>query len=152
VKEALPMKLATTVIVLETLIIGILLGLLLAVNQPVPRDQPDLLTHFDQTDFERIKEMLTRFEEGKGDNLTILRWGIDSGPFVYDFYTDGQVLHLRADLTRDYMSTAPGKTEYVCKSVTLEETAEFYNVELYECKDYPKEQHVQMITFRKDEL
>lgn len=146
------MKFLKVIVVVETLIIGVLLGLLLAVNQPAARDQPNLITHFDQTDLWRVKEMIHRFEEGQGDNLTFLQWGIDSGPFIYDFYNDGRELHLMVDQTRDYMSANPAKTEYVCRAIELVESDDYYNVELSVCRNYPQDQRIPMVSFPKENL
>ena len=147
------MKFIKVTIVVEMLMIGLLLGLLLlAVNKPEVRDQPSLITHFDQPDLDRVKEMIHRFDEGLGDNLTFVKWGIDSGPFIYDFYNDGRELFLRVDMTRDGMSANPAKTEYSCKAIELVESAEFYKVELSGCRGYPKAQRISMISFDKENL
>ncbi|MHA6529980.1 hypothetical protein [Paenibacillus sp. BAC0078] len=146
-------KKSTVVIILEAFIIGLLTGLLvLAANKGEARDQPDLITHFDQTDLDRIKEMIARFGGGRGDNLTMIQWGVDSGPFIHDLYSDGRVIRWTVDNTRDGMSSNTGKTEYVCRAMRLDETVEFYSVELSNCEGYAKDETISLISFRKDAL
>ncbi len=141
------------IIVMETFIIGVLAGLLLvAAGKPEARDQRNLITHFDRTDLQRIEEMIARFKEGTGDNLTMLEWGIDSGPFIHDFYNDGKVIHWTVDNTRDGMAAKPGKTEYVCRAIGLAETAESYRVEVSDCEGYAKDENISLISFNKDRL
>lgn len=146
-------KKSTFVIILEAFIIGLLTGLLvLAANQEETRDQPNLITQFDQTDLDRIKEMIARFDRGDGDNLTLLQWGVDSGPYIHDLYSDGRVIHWTVDNTRDGMSANTGKTEYVCRVIRLAETVEFHKVELSDCEGYAKDATISLISFRKDAL
>lgn len=145
-------KLSTVVIVLETFIIGVLAGLLLfSAGKQEDRDQPDLITHFDQADLTRMQEAIARFGDGKGDNLTLLQWGIDSGPFIHDFYNDGKVIHWIVDNSRDGMAVSAGKTEYVCRAIGLAEAAEFYKVELSDCDGFAKNEKITVISFRKGE-
>ncbi|WP_342423292.1 hypothetical protein [Paenibacillus sp. FSL E2-0178] len=142
------------IIVLETLIIVLLAGLWIReINKPVPlaRDQRNLITHFDQLDLDRIREMIHRFKEGKGDNLTMLEWGTDSGPYIHDFYDDGRELHWTVDSTRDWAGYN-GKIEYVCREIQLTEVEEFYKVELSDCQNQPEDFKVNPVSFRKDEL
>ncbi|MEK4064304.1 MULTISPECIES: DUF4362 domain-containing protein [Paenibacillus] len=149
------MKYSRTIMLLEAVIIAVLATLLILefIERPSrSNDQPNLITHFDQMDLDRIKEMIQRFEDGKGDNLTLLNWGIDSGPFIHDVYNDGRELRWTLDNTRDSMSSATGKTEYVCKAIGLENTTDFYRVNLSEYSGYPKEEKINIIFFRKDEL
>ncbi|WP_379153555.1 hypothetical protein [Paenibacillus sp. sgz5001063] len=144
-------KLSTFVIVLEIFIIGVLIGLLLySAGKQESREQPNLITHFDQADLKRMQEAITRFGEGKGDNLTMLEWGIDSGPFIHDFYSDGTEIHWFVDNSRDGMAANPGRTEYICKAVGLSETTELYRVELSDCNGYAKEETISLISFPKD--
>ncbi|KWX77964.1 hypothetical protein AMQ84_10825 [Paenibacillus riograndensis] len=146
-------KAGIVIIVMETFIIGILAGLLLvAAGKQETRDQPDLITHFDRMDLKRIEKMITGFSEGKGDKLTMLQWGIDSGPFIHDFYNDGREIHWTVDNTRDGMSANPGKTEYVCRAIGLAETADFYRVEVSDCDGYAKDEQISLISFNKDRL
>lgn len=142
------------IIILETLIIVLLSGFWIReTNKPVPlaRDQRNLITHFDQLDLDRIREMIHRFKEGKGDNLTMLRWGVDSGPFIHDVYDDGKVLHWTVDSTRDWAGYN-GKIEYVCREIQLTEVEEFYKVELSDCENQPEDFKVNPVSFPKDEL
>ncbi|MEK3757470.1 hypothetical protein MKZ07_03440 [Paenibacillus sp. FSL P4-0338] len=95
--------------------------------------------------------MIHRFKEGKGDNLTMLQWGIDSGPYIHDFYNDGRVLHWTVDNSRDWAADG-GKIEYVCRAIRLAETEELYKVELTDCENQPDDFVVHPVSFRKDEL
>ncbi|MEK3903994.1 hypothetical protein [Paenibacillus sp. FSL R7-0179] len=147
-------KYSRVIIILETLLIaGLSLLLVWEFNKPVPlvRDQRDLITHFDQLDLDRITEMIHRFKEGKGDNLTMLQWGVDSGPYIHDFYNDGRVLHWTVDNSRDWAGDS-GKIEYVCREIRLAETEEYYRVELTDCENQPDDFEVYPVSFRKDEL
>ncbi|MNC50245.1 hypothetical protein D3C76_127400 [compost metagenome] len=146
-------KAGIVIIVVETFLIGVLAGLLLAAaGKHEARDQPNLITHFDRTDLNRVREMIARFREGKGDNLTMLKWGIDSGPFIHDVYNDGRVIHWFADNSRDGLSANPGKTEYICRAIGLSEAADFYRVELSDCDGYTKDEKISLISFDKNEL
>lgn len=145
-------KLSTIVIVLETFIIGVLLGLLLnSAGKQEAREQPNVITHFDRTDLKRMQAAIDRFGEGKGDKLTLLEWGIDSGPFIHDFYSDGREIHWFVDNSRDGMAANPGRTEYVCKAIGLAESEELYRVVLSDCNGYAKEETISLISFPKDE-
>lgn len=148
-------KYSRAIMLVEAVLITVLAALLLyGYVKPEPRtnDQPNLLTHFDQQDLNRMKEAVSRFEEGKGDNLTLLEWGTDSGPFIHNFYNDGRELHWLFDNSRDGYAANPGMTEYVCRAIELVETREHYTVDLSKCNGYPKDQKIGIISFLKDEL
>ncbi|MNJ03817.1 hypothetical protein D3C73_1642920 [compost metagenome] len=50
------------------------------------------------------------------------------------------------------MPSNTGKTEYVCRAMRLDETVEFYRVELSNCDGYAKDETISLISFRKDAL
>ncbi|MNC12802.1 hypothetical protein D3C75_605280 [compost metagenome] len=56
------------------------------------------------------------------------------------------------DQTRDYMSANPAKTVYVCRAIELVESDDFYNVELSDCRNYPQDQRIPMVSFPKENL
>lgn len=146
------MKYSKTIIIVETGLIVLLAALLIYVlYKPATRtdDQPDLITHFDTLDLNRMKQAISRFEEGKGDNLTLLNWGIDSGPIIHDFYNDGRVVHWILDSSRGGNAANQEKTEYVCKAIELVETGEHYRVDLSKCSGFPQDQKIGVISFLK---
>ncbi|WNS45930.1 DUF4362 domain-containing protein [Paenibacillus sp. MMS20-IR301] len=148
------LKLSPAILLLQTLIIVVLSVLLIReMTRPVPltRDQRNLISHFDQLDLDRITEMIHRFNDGKGDNLTVLQWGVDSGPFIHDVYGNGRELHWTIDTSRDWAGDN-SKVDYVCRAVRLDGTGDFYRVELSQCDNQPEGFKLNPISFRKDEL
>jgi hypothetical protein len=72
------------------------------------------LINFDQKDFNRLKEMVSRFKEGKGDNLMIIPPIIDGGYWIHDVMSNGREIYWVVDNSRDGMSSDRGKVEYIC--------------------------------------
>ncbi len=146
------------VIYIQLAIILLLVTVILVIlNQTSQSDKPDtnnnsILTNLDRTDFNRMNEMIHRFNEGKGDNLMVISHTFDSGPWIHDISANGREINWIVDNTRDGMSANPGKTEFVCKAIQMTDYAEYYIVELSKCKNDKNDEVLDILTFLKENL
>ncbi|WP_141692401.1 DUF4362 domain-containing protein [Paenibacillus pectinilyticus] len=112
-----------------------------------------VIFHLDRADLERVDKMVTRFNEGQGDNLMIIEPGMDSGPAIHDVISNGKEINWIVDNSRDAWSTDKGKTEYVCKLIRIHERdSDFIDVELSKCKNYKDDDQLRVLSFRKEKL
>ena len=78
---------------------------------------------------------------------------MDSGPLIHDVNSNGKEINWIVDDTRDAWSADNGKTEYVCKSIRMNERDhEFFDVELSKCNNFKEDEQLRLISFRKERL
>jgi len=141
------------IIVIQFLIIIALVFVIIMKNGSDHLSHNDsIITNIDQAGFNRIEEVVNRFHNGKGDNLMIISPTIDSGPWIYDIYSNGREMIWVVDNTRDGMSGERGKTEYICKAIQMNETEEYFVVELSKCNNFHEEEKLPIFTIIKDQL
>ncbi|CAH1232608.1 hypothetical protein PAECIP111891_07055 [Paenibacillus allorhizoplanae] len=138
--------------------IGLVSAIFVLLNQQSHKENTNknksIIINFDQVDLDRVDEMVKRFNEGKGDNLMIISPTIDSGPLIHDVNSNGKEIHWIVDNTRDaWAGTDKGKTEFVCKSISMNERDdEFFDVELSKCNNFKEDEQLRLISFRKEIL
>jgi hypothetical protein len=110
------------------------------------------LINFDRKDYERLKTLVTRFKEGKGDNLMLIPPIIDGGYWIHDVMSDGREIRWTVDSSRDPYSIDKGKTEYICKAIDIKETSNHYSFELSKCNNHEENEKLGLVSFLKEEL
>lgn len=136
--------------------IGLVSVIFVLINQQSHKENTNknksIIINFDQVDLDRVDEMVNRFNEGKGDNLMIVSTTVEGGPIIHDVNSNGKEIHWIVDNTRDAWSDQ-GKTEYVCKSIRMNERDnEFLDVELSKCNNFKEDEQLRLISFRKELL
>lgn len=110
------------------------------------------LINFDQRDFNRLEEMVNRFKEGKGDNLMIIPPIVDGGYWIHDVISNGREIQWVVDNSRDGMSSERGRVEYICKSIDINESEDYYTFVLSNCKNIKEDEILNIVSFIKEEL
>lgn len=121
-------------------------------KQKIDSKSDHFLFNFDQKDFHRLKEMVDRFNEGKGDNLMLIPPIIDGGYWIHDVMSNGREIFWAVDNTRDGMSSDRGKKEFICKAIDIIESDEYYTFELSKCNNFKEHEKLHMVSFVKDEV
>ncbi|QGQ99543.1 DUF4362 domain-containing protein [Paenibacillus psychroresistens] len=110
------------------------------------------LINFDLKDYEHLKTMVTRFKEGKGDNLMIIQATLEGVPSIHDVMSNGREIRWTVDNSRDPYSSDKGKTEYICRAIDIKETNDHYNFELSKCNNYEEKEKLRLVSFLKERL
>jgi hypothetical protein len=151
------MKYYKTIIYIQLIvIIGLLCVIFVVLNQQSHKEKIDpnnsIIKNFDQGDFDRIDEMVKRFNKRIGDNLMLISPTIEGGSWIHDVFSNGYEITWIVDNTRDGMSANTGKTEYHCQSIEINERDEHFVVELSRCTNYKEDEKLGLVAFRKEKL
>jgi hypothetical protein len=117
-------------------IIGLLLTIIVVIlrhDEGTLKSTDIILHRFDQTDIKRLNDMVERHKNRKGDYLMLIPPIIDGGYWIHDVHSDGKEITWTIDNTRDGMSSEHGKQVYRCKSISMNETKEYYVYILDQC-------------------
>ncbi|MNJ48394.1 hypothetical protein D3C77_435870 [compost metagenome] len=148
----------TFLLVLVILILSVLMILLFinstGKNTDVNIDEANrnnsILINFDEKDLGQLKDLVSRFKEGKGDYLMLIPPIIDGGYWIHDVYSNGGEIEWSIDNTRDGMSgTGKGIRKYTCQSIDKYETEEFFTIELSKCENHEPNEKLPVITIWK---
>ena len=140
---------------LLTIILGLIITLIITnKDQSSKEDSRNefILVNFDIKDFKLLEELVNRFKEGKGDNLMIIPPIIDGGYWIHDVMSNGREIYWMVDNTRDGMSSDRGKVEYICKAIDINESEEYYTIELSKCNDFMEDEKLGMVYFLMERL
>lgn len=79
----------------------------------------DILKTFGDEDFKRVQEFVDRFNDKNGDYILAIPPIIDGGYTIYDLKSDGNIVTIRMDGTRDMY----GGTEstFTCKAMDIQD-------------------------------
>jgi hypothetical protein len=120
-------------------------------NSTISRSD-SFLINFNRKDYNRLKTLVTRFNDGKGDNLMLIPPIIDGGYLIHDVMSNGREIRWTVDNTRDAYSSDRGKTEYICKAIDINETTDHYVFELSKCNNHEDNEKLGLVSFLKEEL
>jgi hypothetical protein len=108
------------------------------------------LINFDEVDLKRMDEFIARFHDEKGDYLMAIPPYMDGGYTIYDIHSDGRVINVRIDTTRDIYSDQQQRI-FVCDSV-IKKKDERYDEPLLKyyalnCEEDGKEKYEEVMLF-----
>ncbi|SEO97200.1 DUF4362 domain-containing protein [Paenibacillus sp. OV219] len=147
-----------TIVILQTLIIVALLGVIsILVVKPDTNKTTNnhaIIINYDRADLDRLEEMVSRFNEGHGDNLMIIEPGMDSGPVIHDVITNGREIKWTVDHSRDaWFPKNKNKIVYECKSVRLHERdRDYIDVQLSQCEGFNGKEQLPVLSFPREKL
>jgi len=82
--------------------------------------QDNILTKYDEMDFNRIAKFVSRSNEGQNDYLLVIPPIIDGGYWIYELKTEGNRVAISIDTTRDAYASK-SVFNYSCDYVTIDD-------------------------------
>ncbi|MBB6674853.1 DUF4362 domain-containing protein [Cohnella nanjingensis] len=77
-----------------------------------------ILTRFDRQDLATATAFVRHFKQHRGDRMMAVQQGLDSGPVIYDLWSDGKTIEVRIDDSRDIYSDR-NQTTFTCKNAEI---------------------------------
>jgi hypothetical protein len=90
------------------------------------------LKTFDDEDLMRMQEFVNRFNNKKGDYILAIPPIINGGYTIYDLKSDGNLVTIRMDGTRDNYSGKESK--FTCGAMKMEKEGDKQHLVLGKCK------------------
>ncbi|MCM3663704.1 DUF4362 domain-containing protein [Mesobacillus subterraneus] len=94
-----------------------------------PSDEDIVDTHDEITNLGKFMEFVKNVNQGKEDQIRVVRYTIEGDPMLHDLEYDGEIITSTTDTTRDQFGKGSVSTA-TCKSITVKETDEgtYYNL------------------------
>ncbi|WP_168121497.1 DUF4362 domain-containing protein [Paenibacillus sp. HB172176] len=109
----------TGIAILTVIVCFILVWPGLSDGHKAPMRYQTLITSpFDKEEIAAAERLAMRFKQQKGDFLVVVAQTFEGGYVLYDFRSDGNIVHVRIDASRDAFSNGEILT-FDCKSIDM---------------------------------